>query len=331
MNTRHEPSVETGGCGQTDGLRMVYVEMAAACDMSCPMCVTLPHRDGHRKVMSRQEIRERVLQPCAARGMGRVIFGGGEPTLRKDYLDILGDAVECGFQIWLATNLGRMTDERLVALLERLRTGRHNIAVSFDSHVPAEMNATRGADVFEQVDRNCRRIVALRNQIGGDLTLTNTIIVQSVNRASVEATVDYVLDEIGFDTVQIHPRHDYRAVTLDNFLEQDRSDWCREHEAEFVALGMRLYHRMMRDPRLYLQGSLADWINFFRAPQRIARPCDAGRMLFVNPEGELRTCMFGTPYDSVVSGEIDAIVGSDAYQKVRQFQNSCRICHLSCN
>ncbi|MEP6496270.1 MAG: radical SAM protein, partial [bacterium] len=316
---------------QTYTPRMVYVELFAACDMSCPMCVTLPYRDGVRRVMSREHIREKILEPCAARGMTRVIFGGGEPTLRKDHLEIFADAIACGYDVWLATNLARLTEEKLSALLHQLDGGRHTIAVSYDSLIPDEMNAIRGGAVHERVDRNCRRVVQLRRELGARVTFTATMIVQRENFRSINATIDYMLGTVGFDAIHVHPRHDYKSVTLENFRDQSPSEFCREHERDLMAAGLHLYHRASQDARIVVQGSLDDWINFVRAPQRIARKCDAGRMLFFNSEGVLRSCMFGTAYADVRTSDVADILSSHAYQDARQLLDTCHICHLSCN
>lgn len=321
-------SVAVAGC-PTDQPRMIYLELFAACDMACPMCVTLPHRDGHRNLLSRQHIRERILEPGAARGMKRVIFGGGEPSLRKDFLDILGDAHELGYAVWLATNLSRYDDAKLTALLQRLAVGGHTIAVSYDSAHPGEMNAIRGGPFFESVDRNCHRLAALRRELGVAVTLVATMIVQQENRLSIGPTIDHMLDTVGFDYIHVYPRHDYKAVTLENFRTQTPSDWCREHEHDLIREGMKLYDRASRDGRIVVQGSLADWVNFVRSPQKIARRCDAGRLLFLNPEGILRSCMFGTGFADIRTTDMDTILQSQVYDQVREFQNTCRICHLS--
>ena len=313
----------------TEQPRMLYLELFAACDMACPMCVTLPYRDGHRRLLSRQHIRERVLEPGAERGMKRVIFGGGEPSLRKDFLDILGDAHDLGYAIWLATNLGRYDDAKLTALLERLGTGGHTIAVSYDSLRPSEMNTIRGGAVFESVDGNCRRLVALRRELGAAVTFCATMIVQRENRLSIAATIDHMLETIGFEFIHVYPRHDYRSVTLENFRAQDRAEWCREYEHDLIRAGIQLYDRARRDGRVVVQGTLTDWVNFVREPQKITRPCDAGRLLFMNPEGELRSCMFGTGFADIKTAEMDTILQSQAYREVRRFLASCRICHLS--
>lgn len=309
--------------------RMIYLELFAACDMSCPMCVTLPYWEGKRRMMSRQHIRERILEPAAARRMERVIVGGGEPSLRKDFFDILGDISDLGLRIWLATNLLRYDDAKLTTLLQRLDGGAHTVAVSYDSAIPEEMNAIRGGQVFEPVDTNCRRLAALRRELGSDVTFCATMIVQAENVGSVQATIDHTLETVGFDFIHVYPRHDYKSVTLENYQEQRPSEWCRQHEVELIRTGIQLYDRARRDRRIVVMGSLDDWVQFVRSPQKIKRRCDAKRFLFFNAEGKIRTCMFGAEYADIRSASMEQVVGSDAYKEARRFLDACRICHLS--
>ena len=311
--------------------RMIYLELFAACDMSCPMCVTLPYWEGKRRMMSRAQIRERVLEPAAARGMERVIVGGGEPSLRKDFFDILGDISGLGLRIWLATNMLRYDDAKMTRLLRCLDGGNHTIAVSYDSAVPSEMNAVRGGDVFDRVDANCRRLVQLRYEIGARVAMNATMIVQGENLRSVDATIDHALGSVGFDSIHIHPRHDYKSVTLDNYRDQRPSDWCRENEAELIRTGIRLYDRARRDSRIVVMGALNDWVQFVRSPHDIRRPCDAKRFLFLNAEGKLRTCMFGEEYADIGEMDMDAVLASDGDGAARKLLDACRICHLSCS
>ena len=241
-------------CSAPDHL---YVEVFAACDMACPMCVTLPYWEGKRRMLSRDDLRERVFRPAAERGIRRLLLSGGEPSLRKDIFGILEDAKVLGFEIWFATNLLRYDEAKLRRLLSVLDGKGHVVAVSFDSSVPGEMDVIRGGLVFETVEENCRRLHALRRETGSQVSTCATMIVQAENRNSVATTIDLVLDGIGFDRIQVHLRHDYKSVTPDNSASQTRADYCDEHEVDLIRAGMLVHVRAARDKRIVVRRRLS--------------------------------------------------------------------------
>lgn len=310
---------------------MLYVEVFAACDMTCPMCVTLPYWEGKRRMLPREDLRERVFRPAAGMGIKRVLISGGEPSLRHDIFDVLEDAKALGLGIWFATNMLRYDETKMRRLLEVLNDREHVVAVSYDSVVPAEMNTIRDGDVFAAVEKNVHLLHALRRETGSRAGTCATMIVQTENRNSVGPTIDHVLDGIGFDTMQVHLRHDYKSVHPANVARQRRSDYCAAHETDLIRAGMTAFARAARDKRILLRRNLKDWVQFVRDPQKMSAPCEATRFLFVNAEGVMRSCMFGLPYADLRRTPMPEVLASERYDGVKRFVSGCNICNLSCN
>lgn len=309
----------------------LYVEVFAACDMACPMCVTLPYWEGNRRMLSREDLRERVFRPAAERGIRRLLLSGGEPSLRKDIFCILEDAKMLGFQVWFATNLLRYDEDKLLRLLSVLDGKGHCVAVSFDSCVPSEMDLIRGGLVFETVEENCRQLHRLRRQTGSRVKTCSTMIVQAENRNSVAATIDLVLDGIGFDQTQVHLRHDFKSVTTENSARQTRADYCDQHEADLIRAGMVVHALAARDKRIRVRRGLEDWVQFVRDPQHLTLSCQATRFLFVNAEGVMRSCMFGLAYADLRQISLEEALSPERYDKIKHFVSGCNICNLNCN
>ena len=310
---------------------ILYVEVFAACDMTCPMCVTLPYWEGKRRMLSRDDLRERVFRPAAEMGIKRVLISGGEPSLRHDIFDVLEDAKALDLGIWFATNLMRYDEQKMRHLLSVLDTPRHTVAVSYDSLMPEEMNVIRGGDVFAKVEENIHLLHDLRRETNSCAATCATMIVQTENRNSVDPTIDHVLDRLGFDTMQVHLRHDYKSVHPANVARQQRSDYCTEHETDLIRAGMTAFARAANDKRILVRRGLRDWVQFVRDPQRMSLDCEATRFLFVNAEGVMRSCMFGLPYADLRRVSMHDALASDRYGDVRRFVSGCNICNLSCN
>jgi molybdenum cofactor biosynthesis enzyme MoaA len=310
---------------------VLYYEAIPACDQHCPMCITLPYWQAQRVMLSRAQIRERLLEPAARLGISRLLISGGEPTLRRDLIDVLEDARALGFKIRLATNLLHVTEDRMDALLQCLAGGDHLIQVSFDSIDPEEMSEIRGGDYYETVAANCRRLVRLRAGTRAGTVLTAAITIQEANAASVPATIRFVLDGLGFDRVLVSLRHDYTTITHENFRRQTRPAYTERIGSALIAASLQVHAIARQDARVQIVGSLQDWVDFLTDPARIERACAASRLLFVDVRGNLRGCMYGENYASVLEQDLADILASRAYTDALQLQHDCRICLLHCN
>lgn len=310
---------------------ILYHEIIPACDMHCPMCITLPYWQARRVMLSREQIRERLLEPAARLGMSRLLITGGEPTLRRDLVDVLEDARALGFKIRLATNLLHLTEERLGELLHCLAGSDHMIQVSFDSVDREEMTRIRGGDYYERVVANCRRLAALRSETQAGTVLTTNLTIQEANAGSVPATIRFVLDELGFDRVLVSPRHDYTTVTHENFRQQTRPAYAERAGPALMAASLQVHMLARQDARVRVVGSLQDWVDFMTDPQLIERACRSSRFLFVDVRGNLRGCLYGENYASVLEHDLADLLASSAYADALRLQHDCRICLLHCS
>lgn len=79
-----------------------------------------------------------------------VQFSGGEPTLRRDLLEIIALAWKMGFaQIQIATN-GLILAEDLDLCRTLERSGLNTVYLQFDGVTAAPYEVLRGRDVFPQ-------------------------------------------------------------------------------------------------------------------------------------------------------------------------------------
>ena len=130
---------------------LAILEICLRCNSQCGYC-DLPLNQG-RYEMSREEI-ARIFKDLYRDGVRFVLVQGGEPTLRKDLVEILQDLVNIGFGVTLVTNGTRLREP----LVEQLRQLPVNISISLDTLDRQKYQRIRGADQLGMVLRGIERL-----------------------------------------------------------------------------------------------------------------------------------------------------------------------------
>lgn len=122
-------------------IETVNLHVWPKCNLKCVYCYgSFPDRPRSLALESWQ----RIIDQLAARGVQRVTFSGGEPTLHPDFLGMLRHARASGLQTSIITNGVRLNEEMIAHLdlvgitvdsavegtLERLGRGRHYLATA---------------------------------------------------------------------------------------------------------------------------------------------------------------------------------------------------------
>lgn len=129
---------------------------------------------------------------------GIVIEGGGEPTIHKNFADIVNLANSLGFGIGLITN-GSIEIERDIAdNLEWIR-------VSLDASNPEEQKLLKNTDTFEKVISNIKRLCSSKATIGVGYVVT------SKNIEDIEFLI-LRLRNIGVRYIQFRPVIDHEDL-----------------------------------------------------------------------------------------------------------------------
>lgn len=167
-----------GGLGETLGWRKVEVHVTDACSNRCAFCTTgqrlsagqAPPRDPPRAAIRRQ------LEEAYATGSRRVLFQGGEPTLRADLGELLADARAVGFQV-----IGVFTNARAAASpggARRLASlGATCFQVSLHAGVAAAHDAAVGhPGAFSQTVEGLRRLLEAGQRVQVNSVLTRHLL-----------------------------------------------------------------------------------------------------------------------------------------------------------
>ena len=119
-------------------------QVTLPCNSACGYC-DLPLNQG-RYELSREEIRA-IFERLYVEGIRFVLLQGGEPLLRPDLVDVLGDLTSLGLHVSVITNGTRLTKD----LVARFAALRLPLSISLDTLDRARYRQIRGADQLPQV------------------------------------------------------------------------------------------------------------------------------------------------------------------------------------
>src|SRR3954463_6151906 len=116
----------------------VLAELTHRCPLQCPYCSNPVELERGGSELTTEEWKK-VLTELAEIGVLQIHFSGGEPTARKDLVELVQCASEVGLYSNLITSAVLLTKERLGALAD---AGLCHVQISFQGNEPV------GADRF---------------------------------------------------------------------------------------------------------------------------------------------------------------------------------------
>jgi GTP 3',8-cyclase len=171
---------------QGRAIRYLRVSLTDRCNFRCTYC-SPAEMEPPEGLLSRAELR-RLFRLFAGLGVRRVRLTGGEPTLRKDVVEIVAEAAATpGIEDVALTTNGHRLDE-LVGPLRAAGLGTVN--VSLDTLVPERLAGVSGRGA-----RLERILAGLDAAAGAFRSLkVNTVVIRGVNEDEVAALVRYAWD-----------------------------------------------------------------------------------------------------------------------------------------
>ena len=133
--------VEMGLCAPVN----VTWEVTYACNLSCVHCLSDSGLKMHGELTTHECLR--MIDALSAMKVFQLNIGGGEPFVRRDFLDLMDYAHEKGIVTCISTN-GTLIDEEIAKRLD------HNlvyIQVSLDGATPESNDAVRGKGSYRKV------------------------------------------------------------------------------------------------------------------------------------------------------------------------------------
>lgn len=114
----------------------VLAEITHRCPLQCPYCSNPVELERNASELSTEEWK-RVLTELAQIGVLQIHFSGGEPTARKDLVELVQHATDVGLYSNLITSAVLLTKDKLAALAD---AGLSHVQISFQGseHVVAD-------------------------------------------------------------------------------------------------------------------------------------------------------------------------------------------------
>src|SRR5258707_9835243 len=130
-----------GSTAETFGIPLaVLLELTHRCPLQCPYCSNPVELDRAGSELSTEEWKK-VLTELAEMGVLQIHFSGGEPTARKDLVELVRHASDVGLYSNLITSAVLLTRERLSALAD---AGLCHVQISFQGNEPAVADRVAG-------------------------------------------------------------------------------------------------------------------------------------------------------------------------------------------
>ncbi|WP_428242541.1 GTP 3',8-cyclase MoaA [Gynuella sp.] len=173
------------------GRRFYYLRLSITdvCNFRCNYCLPDGYKkDGQRSFLTRPEI-VNLVSGFASAGTQKVRITGGEPALRKDLIDIIGDIKSIpGIQTVAMTTNGY----RLGSLLQGLdHAGLDQLNVSIDSLDPQVFQTITGHDRLNEI------LVALQQaqRTGIKHIKVNAVLMRDLNDRELDTFLGWIKDQ----------------------------------------------------------------------------------------------------------------------------------------
>ena len=157
----------------------ILCEVTYRCNLQCPYCYNPLDLDRYRAELSTEEW-QRVLGEAAAIGVLQAHFSGGEPTLRRDLVELVRSASTHGLYTNLITQ-GTFLDDGLLTQLKDAALDHVQISVQApEEHLADEIAGTRV---------HTRKLNALRRVQETGLALTLNCVLHRRNHDLIEDVI----------------------------------------------------------------------------------------------------------------------------------------------
>jgi len=285
-----------------------FLEISDRCNEVCVHCY---QEQGLKGEMDTAELLG-VIDQLHDMGVLVLTLSGGEATLRKDFLEVVAHARARRFTVRLFTNGLNMTRE-LAQSLGRLAVQTVEISV-YSTQADTHDFVTGVKGSFE------RSVAGVRHLVAAGVPVTIKTPVMSLNQGETEAYAAFATS-LGASS----------SLSTDEMMPREGGD--RAPEAFTLDDRARVeIARRRADRHDECGGDDTTGPSYQRAPDSL--PCGAGRVLHVEPNGELRPCtMLELDLGHALrDGVAAAYSGNELARSLRELSwkdlHGCRECDL---
>jgi GeoRSP system radical SAM/SPASM protein len=194
-----------------------------SCNFACRHCYSR-HDTG-------EELDREVLFACLAKlakaGVFSVNFGGGEPLLRRDLLDIAAFASGVGLRLSMNSN-GWLINRQTAAALKE--AGFSKVGISIDSHLPGVHDRFRGTE-----GSHGRAVAALGHLASAGIATAISTVICRINNDAIDDLVAFALEQ-GVGQLNFHNfKCSGLGMTHKDELDLSPEEWKEFYRAALAA------------------------------------------------------------------------------------------------
>lgn len=256
--------------------RWLLAELTYACPLQCPYCSNPVDYAQYQDELSTEDWK-RVLTQARKMGAVQLGFSGGEPLLRKDFVELLKHARELGYYTNLITSGYGLSEEKIIELKA---AGLDHIQVSFQASTEELNNILAGTDSFQHK----KQVAQWVKKHGYPMVLCVVLHRQNIHQmqAILEMASDLGADYLELANTQYygwaHVNRDQLLPTQAQFKEAEA---IAQAYKEKVAGQMTIYY-VVPDfyedrPKACMNGWGTTFLTI--APDGVALPCHSARQL----------------------------------------------------
>jgi radical SAM protein with 4Fe4S-binding SPASM domain len=256
------------------------IELTYRCNLNCTHCYCKGSEDQNRELTTCQW--QKIIDQVRKEGCVHLLFSGGEPLLREDFLELYSYAREKGFLITIFTNGTTFTKE-IISYLRK--SPPLVIEITLNGITRATYEAITGNNhAFEKVIKN---IVKLEES-GLPLILKTNLLKENKHEIEkIKAFADMLLRK---EKDKFHFKYDQMIYPR---LNGDKTP-C-EHRLSFE----ELQEVKVQDQDIWQQYQMSlrsELIDFKRDPSFLYH-CNAWKkQFFINPYGRLKFCEYSDKF-----------------------------------
>ncbi|MFT4118954.1 pyrroloquinoline quinone biosynthesis protein PqqE [Bradyrhizobium sp.] len=297
----------------------VLLEITHRCPLQCPYCSNPVELDRAGRELTTEEWKK-VLSELAEIGVLQVHFSGGEPTARKDLVELVKHASDVGLYTNLITSAVLLTRDRLSDLAD---AGLCHVQISFQGIEESLSDRVAG---YKGAHRKKLDVAKWTRELDLPLTVNAVMHRQNLHQLPdiIQMAVDLDADRLEVANVQYY-------------------GWALKNRAALMPTVAQLdaCTRVVEDARERLKGTLA--IDYVVPDYYALRPKKCmggwGRQFFnISPAGKVLPChaaesITGLDFESVRSNHSIAWIwqNSDAFNRYRGtgwMKEPCKSCEF---
>ena len=306
----------------------IYAMVNEICNYRCRYCEywRMPK---YRPEMSIKDWQKALLDLREFIGDGyHVEFSGGEPYLKKGFLDLIRFCNEHRLKWGVTTNGAAFSSQNVVASTIAARP--LNVNISVDSMRPDVHDYSRGVEgSLARILHGLSNLRAARQAAGLDFPIIVKPVVHRLNFRDLPEMVDWI-QEIGATAINFQPVDRWTAETYQELWIDDPRDLSDLQSVRDRLIAMKRNGAPIMNSELLLRA----WEKHFQeqpAPEAY-RPCRVGmRNYFIRPDGEVEVCWYYDPIGNVRTSSAREIWHGELAKQRRKETVECdSLCLFTC-